>query len=68
MPASKYQFNSPTSYDHEISDANGGGKIGELRLKPSSILWKSKGKQQYRSIPLDDFILWIEEKGKLVAK
>jgi len=68
MPASKYKFDSPASYDHEISDANGRGKIGELRVKPSSILWKSKGQHQYKSVRLDDFIAWIEENGKSVGK
>ena len=68
MPASKYEFKAQTACDHEIQDANGGGKIGELRVKPSSILWKSKGQQDYRSVPLDDFIKWIESEGKLVSK
>lgn len=48
MPASKNKFLEPVSYDHIIGDAAaGGGKIGELRIKPSSILWKPKGKHQF---------------------
>ncbi len=68
MPASKYEFKAQTACDHEIQAPDGGGKIGELRVKPSSILWKSKGQQDYRSISLDDFIKWIEAEGKLVSK
>lgn len=49
-------------------DANGGGKIGELRIKPSSILWKAKGARRYHSIPLDDFADWIRANGKEVDK
>lgn len=62
MPASTNEFNRPDSYDHEIWRVNG-GKIGEYRIKPSSILWKSKGQQKYKSVPLDDFIAWIEKEG-----
>ena len=69
MPASKYKFLEPVSYDHIIGDAtDGGGKIGELRVKPSSILWKPKGKQQFFSVPLDLFSKWIEENGKRVDR
>jgi hypothetical protein len=68
MPASKYEFNKPVSHDHEIWGINGAGKIGELRIKPSSILWKSKGQQKYKSIPLDDFIAWIEKEGNPVKQ
>jgi hypothetical protein len=68
MPASKNKFLEPVSYDHIIGDAADGGKIGELRIKPSSILWKPKNKQQFFSVPLDDFSKWIEKYGKLVDK
>lgn len=68
MPGAKYKFVTPVSYDHEIHNADGKGKIGELRIKPSSILWKSKGQQKYRAVPLDDFIKWIEEIGKQAAQ
>ena len=69
MPASKYEFLEPESYDHKIGDAAAcGGKIGELRIKPSSILWKPKGKHQFFSAPLDKFRKWIEANGKLVDK
>jgi hypothetical protein len=68
MPSSKYKFSEPISYDHVITDANGAGKIGELRIKPSSILWKSKGSHKYHSKSLDDFVAWIQANGNEVDK
>ncbi len=68
MPASKYKFLDPSSFDHAIGDADDGSKIGELRVKPSSVLWKGKGQHQYHSVSLDDFITWITQNGKLVDK
>lgn len=68
MPASTNKFLAPTSYDHEIGDAGTGKKVGELRIKPSSILWKGKSEQKYRSVSLKDFIDWIETAGTLVKK
>ena len=68
MPTSKYKFSEPICYDHVIMDANGGGKIGELRIKPSSILWKEKGAHKYRSASLDDFAAWIHRNGNEVDK
>lgn len=68
MPASKNKFLAPSSYDHEIGDADDGTKVGELRIKPSSILWKGKGEHKYRSVSLDDFVAWITTAGTLVKK
>lgn len=68
MPASKNQFVAPQSCDHEIADAKTWEKIGELRVKPSSILWKAKGAHKYHSVPLSDFITWVQQNGSLVDK
>jgi hypothetical protein len=68
MPPSKYKFLEPDSYDFEIGDATTGNKIGEIRIKPSSILWKPKGKQKYSAISLDEFAEWITTNGKLVKQ
>jgi len=68
MPASTNKFVQPTSYDHVIADDLTDTKIGELRVKPSSILWKPKGSHKYHSVSLGDFIAWITANGALVAK
>ena len=63
MPASVYKIVQPASYDFEFADSNKpNNKIGELRLKPSSILWKPKGAHAYHSASLDDFIEWMKSK------
>jgi hypothetical protein len=67
MPASIYKFLEPGSYDHEIGDAQW-RKVGKLRVKPSSILWKPKGQQKYFAVSIDDFAEWIKGKGTLVKQ
>jgi hypothetical protein len=68
MPPSKYKFLEPVSYDHLIGESPSGGKIGEIRIKPSSLLWKPKGQQKYYSASLDDFAEWIVKFGKQVKQ
>lgn len=48
--------------DETIVDQKG-REIGVLRIKPSGVLWKRKrkGKEQFRRVPLDKFITWIED-------
>jgi hypothetical protein len=67
MPSSVNVFGEPESYDHFIYEKESQNKVGELRVKPSSILWKPKGAHKYFSAPLDDFIEWMKDK-KTVAK
>ena len=67
MPKSTKKFLEPDSYDHLIGEAETGAKVGEIRVKPSSILWKPKGAQKWHSATLEDFSTWMETK-KLVKK
>jgi hypothetical protein len=67
MPASVNSFKEPESYDHEIYQKNPRERIGELRVKPSSILWKPKGAQKYFSASLKEFAEWMKDKPQ-VAK
>lgn len=58
----KNQFDRPKFHDHMILDEKG-SKIGEIRVTPTAIKWKGKGRHgatPYRSINLDAFIRWIE--------
>ena len=68
MPKSVYKFQEQTACDHKIVEAENGTVIGELRVKPSSLLWKSKGEHQYRSVGLDDFVVWVKGAGKPASK
>lgn len=68
MPKSVYKFQEQTACDHRIVEAGNGSVIGELRVKPSSLLWKSKGEHQYRSVGLGEFVDWIKHAGKPASK
>ena len=68
MPSSTNKFVAPISYDHIIANAEDGSKVGEIRIKPSSVLWKPKGGQKYHSVSMTKFAEWIEHVGNLAAK
>jgi hypothetical protein len=67
MPGSVNSFGEPESYDHTIYEKATSKKIGELRVKPSSVLWKPRGAHKYFSASLDEFAEWMKDK-KTVAK
>ena len=67
MPNSINAFGEPECYDHLIYEKASGKKIGELRIKPSTILWKPKGARKYSSVSLEEFAGWMNNKP-LVSK
>lgn len=58
MPKYNNQFQEPGHYQHVIVDRHG-TKIGTLRVKPGSLLWKPAGKQKFYAVPLGEFAKWI---------
>ncbi len=66
MPASIYEITTPNSYDYEITE--GGKKKGDLRLKPSTILWAEKGAHKYYSANLDEVVDFIKSLNRRVSK
>lgn len=52
----KNEFVYP-KFEMTIKDKNG-GKIGDLRVKPSTIAWKrgTKGSSQFYTVSLGDFL------------
>ena len=56
------QFAGP-NYIEETIETEEGTKIGVIRIKPSTVLWKSSGEHKFYSISLDDFIGWIRSVG-----
>ena len=57
------EFIRPSLYDHEIEDGNG-GKVGEIRVTPTAIMWKKKGAKgptPYRGVTLEQFAKWVED-------
>jgi hypothetical protein len=62
MPSSVNVFGEPESYDILIYEKDSKNKVGEFRVKPSSILWKPRGAHKYFSASLDEFIEWMKDK------
>jgi hypothetical protein len=58
----------PRKYvDHEIVDADG-LKMGDIRVKPSGILWSPRGRHAWFRINLEQFAQFMESKGKKQKK
>jgi len=61
MPKSKNKFAGPNFFEETILDKEG-NKIGDIRIKPSTILWKPSGDHLFYSIALDTFVQWIKKR------
>lgn len=48
----------------DLSIMEDGVKIGTIRIKPSGILWKPKGKRNWFGLTLDKFGALAEEHGR----
>lgn len=48
--------------DFEILDGTG-AKVGEIRVKPSGILWAPRGAQGWFRVPLKAFADFMEKSG-----
>lgn len=48
--------------DFEILDQNG-AKVGEIRIKPSGILWAPKGSHKWFRVDLEAFADFMTQKG-----
>jgi len=60
MPKYKNHFASPAFIEEKILD-NDDKAVGTIRIKPVSISWKPRGKGQFLSVKLDDFVAWITD-------
>lgn len=60
------QFKARKFEDFEI--VNDQGKVGEIRVKPSGILWSPKGAHDWYRVDLKTFAAFMEEKGKKQKK
>lgn len=67
MPKYKNSFRGPEFIEQTIADENG-EVLGTVRIKPSSVLWKPKGKHQFLSVPLLKFSEWITDPGTKARK
>ena len=58
----KKSIRRPDSEDFEIMEDN--KKAGTIRIKPSGILWKPKGKQSFFGVTVEEFAEFAEQNGK----
>jgi hypothetical protein len=58
MARFKNRFGRPNYLEETIIE-RAGSRIGVIRIKPSSVLWKPSGKKQFYSVTLDKFSDWI---------
>jgi hypothetical protein len=57
------QFASRKFEDFEILDGSK-HKIGEVRVKPSGVLWAPRGAQKWFRVDLDTFAKFMEANGR----
>lgn len=55
-------FASQKFYDHQILDDEG-SVVGYIRVKPSGVLWASKGSHQWYRVSLDTFAELMKKNG-----
>jgi hypothetical protein len=60
---SKNNFRPENFYDFEIVDENSRA-VGKIRIKPSGILWKSKGLRYWLGVDLEKFATFMKDNGK----
>ena len=68
MPEYSKRFLEADYYEHVIVADRDGEKVGTIRVKPVSILWKPKGAQKYFSASIEAFEAWITANGRRVGK
>ena len=59
---SKNNFRPEKFYDFEIVNAEN-RIIGKIRVKPSGILWKSKGSRDWLGVDLETFATFMKKSG-----
>ena len=64
---SKNSFRIPKFVDHVI-ESEDGLVVGTLRIKPSGVAWSPADGKKWRSVPLDKFMIFMDEHGRLTEK
>jgi hypothetical protein len=67
MPAYRNQFSRPEYLDHEIQNC-AGQRIGTIRVKPVSVLWKPVNAPKFYSVSLDKFAEWIMDPATAASR
>ena len=56
------KFDWPKHEDHGVLDS-GGAVVGEVRIKPSGILWRPKGSHSWYRVTLEQFADFAVKSG-----
>ncbi len=68
MPKYKNRFVSPEFMERKIVTEEGNEVVGTIRVKPVSISWKPKGRAEYLTVRLEDFVAWITDPATRAKK
>jgi len=60
------EFRAPVSVTFSIVDA--GKVVGHVRVRPSGLLWRPKGKHTWRRVTIDQFATFARKRGFKVKK
>ena len=61
------RFRPDKYYDHQIVDGND-QVVGNIRVKPSGVLWAPKHAKIWHGVTLDEFAHFMEQNGKTQKK
>jgi len=67
MPKYSNRFQESAYYEHVIVDEDG-SRVGTIRIKPVSVLWKPKNKQNFYKVKLERFDELMEAHGVVVSR
>jgi hypothetical protein len=59
-------FRAPISVTFQIVEA--GKVVGHIRVRPSGILWRRKGKHTWRRVTIDQFATFARRHGETLEK
>jgi hypothetical protein len=67
----KKSLRRPEIEDFDIMEPDANGKpavVGTVRVKPSGILWRPKGKHSFFGVTVEQFAEFAEKNGRKQAK
>jgi hypothetical protein len=67
MPGYKNSIKAPEYVEANIVDENR-AVVGDIRVTPSSVLWRAKGQHKFLSVPLEKFQQWITDPSTSAKK
>ena len=53
--------------DNWIQNENG-NLMGQICIRPDAILWRRPGNRKWKTVPMDEFIEWMDASGREVRR